>query len=139
MKRSLLVLSFICTFCIQGFAQYQKEVFVETLLKTDTTAIGQKIDYPDLKNDEVTICKVTICPGKATGWHKHNIPVFAFVQQGILTVELENGKTNTFPTNSTFAEVVDTYHNGTNLGKEDVVLIAIYMGVKGEALSIKKE
>lgn len=129
----------ILSFCIHGFAQYQKEILVETLLKTDTTAIGQKIDYPDFKDDEVTICKVTIPPGKATGWHKHNIPVFAYVMQGTLIVELENGINNIYPLNTTFAEVENIYHNGTNHGKEDVVLIAFYMGGKGEVLSIKKE
>jgi quercetin dioxygenase-like cupin family protein len=139
MKKIILGLSMAFLSCLSSFAQYPKEIIVEPLLKTDTTAMGQKIVYPSFVNDEVTICKVTIHPGKSTGWHKHLIPVFAFVQQGTLTVQLENGKTNSFPTNTTFAEVINLYHNGTNLGKEDVVLIAFYLGGKGEALSIKKE
>jgi quercetin dioxygenase-like cupin family protein len=138
MNRIVLLLSLACACCFHSFAQYQKEIKIEFLLKTDTTAIGQKINYPDFINDEVTICKVTIPPGKATGWHKHTFPVFAYVLQGTLTVKLENGTSHSFLSNTTFAEVINTWHNGTNLGKNDLVLIAFYMGGKGEALSIRK-
>lgn len=139
MKKALLSLLIVCVFCLPGCAQYQSEIIVENLLKTDTTVIGQKIVYPHFENDEVTISKVTIPQGKSTGWHKHSIPVFAYVLQGTLTVELENGSINTFLKNSTFSEVIDTYHNGTNLESQDVILIAFYLGEKGKPLSIKKE
>jgi len=138
MKKTRLVLLLACLSCLSSFAQYQEGVIIEPLLKTDTTAIGQKIAYPSFENDEVTICKVIIPPGKSTGWHKHVIPVFAYVLKGTLVVEMENGLNNTFPVNTSFAEIVDTYHNGTNPGQEDVVLIAVYLGGKGQQLSIKK-
>jgi quercetin dioxygenase-like cupin family protein len=119
-------------------AQYKQEIKVLPLMVTDTTATGQKIYYPEGGKEQVTMCKVIIPPGKSTGWHKHEIPVFAFVEKGTLSVELEGGKVNNFPENSTFAEVVGTYHNGTNKGDSDVVLIAIYLGLKNRPLSIKK-
>ena len=65
---------------------YNKGVKVETLLKTDTTAIGQKIVFPSSANDEVTIAKVILPPGTSTGWHKHARPVFAYVVSGVLKV-----------------------------------------------------
>lgn len=125
--------------CLIGKSQYNGEIKIETLLKTDTTSIGQRILYPNFKDDEVTISKVTIPPEKSTGWHRHEIPVFAYVLQGTLTVDFENHKTLQFSENSSFAEVMNTFHNGTNKGKEDVVLIAFYMGGKGEKLSVMKE
>lgn len=139
MKKALLSLLIVCIFCLPGCAQYQSEILVETLLKTDTTVIGQKIIYPQFENDEVTMSKVTIPQGKSTGWHKHSIPVFAYVLQGTLTVELENGTINTFSKNKGFSEVINTYHNGTNLEAQDVILIAFYLGEKGKPLSVKKE
>jgi quercetin dioxygenase-like cupin family protein len=139
MKKNLILSVYLILSTLLSAQAYQKDIRVETLLKTDTTVLGQQIQYPTFGINEVTICKVTIPPGKATGWHKHLIPVFAIVQQGTLTVELENGETNCFPVHSTFAEVVNTYHNGTNMGEEDVVLIAFYLSNKGDALSIKKE
>jgi len=134
MKR--LELAFLVFFiCCTANAQYNKGVVLETILKTDTTSIGQKIVYPDFTNEEVSVVKVILPPGKSTGWHKHVFPVFAYVLQGTLTVEVENRKPMQFPVNSSFSEVLNTLHNGVNNGKEDVILIAFFMGEKGKPLS----
>ena len=138
MKKHLSILSIFLLICVFVDAQYQTGVKVEKLLQTDTTVIGQKIVYPHFPNDEITICKVTIPSGQQTGWHKHEIPVFAYVLQGTLTVEVENGKTYTYIANSTISEVFDTFHNGYNIGTENVVLIAFYLGGKDVPLSVKK-
>jgi quercetin dioxygenase-like cupin family protein len=138
MRRITLVL--IITFIfLRAESQYNKGIIVEPILKTDTTAIGQKIVYPSFKDDEVTILKVTIPPGESTGWHKHPFPVFAYVLEGSLTVESENNKIILLTKNSSFPEVINTYHNGTNRGTENVVLIAFYMGEKGKPLSIRMD
>ena len=135
MKR--LELIFMVVFiCFGANAQYNKDVVLETILKTDTTSIGQKIVYPNFVNEEVTIVKVILPPGKSTGWHKHFFPVFAYVLQGTLTVEIEKMKALQFPVNSSFSEVVNTLHNGVNNGKEDVILIAFFLGEKGKPLSV---
>lgn len=139
MKKPILTLVLLIAFCINGFAQYNKAILIEPILKTDTTSIGQKIIFPASENEEVTILKVTIPPGASTGWHKHENPVFAYVLKGTLSVDVEKGKTKQFHENSCFAEVVNTYHNGSNKGKDDVILIAFYLGEKGRALSVKKE
>ncbi|NDP20842.1 MAG: cupin domain-containing protein [Paludibacter sp.] len=134
MRKIILLFILTCIFA-NAKAQYNSGVVLEPLLKTDTTSIGQKIVYPDFKNDEVSIYKVTIPHGKSTGWHKHLFPVFAYVIQGTLTVEVDNRKPLYFNTNSSFSEVINTMHNGVNNGKEDVVLIAFFMGEKGKPLS----
>ena len=79
--------------------------------------------------------KLTFPPGQSTGWHRHTIPVFAYVMKGNLTVEFENGKTLQFPENSSFSEVIGTYHSGSNRGDTDLVLLAVYLGEKGKKLS----
>ena len=134
MKR-LKFIFLVLLICFGANAQYNKGAVLEPVLKTDTTSIGQKIVYPNFANDEVSIVKVTVPPGKSTGWHKHVFPVFAYVLQGTLTVEVENRKAMQFPANSSFSEVLNTLHNGVNNGKEDVVLIAFFMGEKGKPLS----
>ena len=135
MKRIYLIIVLTCI-CLTAKSQYNKGVVLETILKTDTTSIGQKIVYPTFANDEVSIVKVTLPPGKSTGWHKHFFPVFAYVLKGTLTVEVENKKTLQFPVNSSFSEVINTLHNGVNNGNEDVVLIAFFMGEKDKPLSV---
>ena len=135
MRKILVIFVLLCSI-FSASAQYNKDVEIKIILKTDTTSIGQKILYPDFKNDEVTIAKVTIPPGKSTGWHKHVFPVFGYVIQGTLTVEIENRKPVQYPVNSSFSEVINTLHNGVNNGKEDLILIAFFMGEKGKTLSV---
>jgi len=127
---------FVFFLCIGVNAQYNQGIVLKPVLKTDTTSIGQKIVYPNFVNDEVSIVKVIIPPGKSTGWHKHVFPVFAYVLQGTLTVEVENHKTMQFQAGTSFPEVINTLHNGINNGKEDVILIAFFMGEKGKPLSV---
>jgi quercetin dioxygenase-like cupin family protein len=119
-------------------AEYNKEVQLTPVLKTDKTTIGQRFHYPNPDNDEVTVMKVTIPPGKETGWHKHNFPVFAYVEKGNLTIELDAMKPMQFPEGSSFAEVINTYHNGKNTGTGDVSLIAFFLGEKEKPLSVKR-
>jgi quercetin dioxygenase-like cupin family protein len=138
MKLSFKLLSlFLLSAGAFAIAEYNKEVQMAPVLKTDTTSIGQNLIYPNLHNDEVHIMKVTIPPGKETGWHKHAFPVFAYVLKGNLTVDI-NKKRMQFPEGSAFAEVLNTFHNGKNIGTHDVVLIAFFLGEKGTPLSVKK-
>ena len=140
MKILFLPLLFLVCFFHQGEAQqYNNDLIIEQILKSDTTSIGQKIIFPSVPNEEVTMLKITIPPGKTTGWHEHDFPVFAYVLKGKLTVEFENGKTSKFSENTSFAEVVHTIHRGINRENTDLVLLAFYLGEKGKALSVKKE
>lgn len=134
MKR-LLIIALVLFVAFSARSQYKGDIIIEQVLKSDTTSIGQKIVYPQVSNTEVTVSKIIFPPGSSTGWHKHDIPVFAYVLEGELTVELENGKSVQFKQGTSFAEVHDTWHNGKNNGIDSLVLIAIYMGEKGKALS----
>jgi len=120
-------------------SQYNTGISLEPLLKTDTTIAGQGFIYPDIQSDEITLLKITFKPGQSTGWHKHEFPVFAYVLQGELTAEQEDGTLSRFTGNTSFAEVINTWHNGTNTGTEDLILIVTYLGEKGKRLSVPKE
>jgi quercetin dioxygenase-like cupin family protein len=120
-------------------SQYNNDIIIEPLLKTDTTSLGQRFVFPDMQNFEAAILKITIPPGKSTGWHKHSFPVFGYWLKGNLTAETENGKTFIYKENSSVSEMINTYHNATNNGDEDVILVVFYLGEKGKPLSVKKE
>jgi quercetin dioxygenase-like cupin family protein len=139
MKLKILINLFLLILFFQGRAQYNNDLIVEQILKSDTTSIGQKIRYPNVQNEEVTMLKITIPSGKTTGWHEHTIPVFAYVLKGTLTVEFEGNRVVQFKENSSFAEVIHTQHRGINKESGDLVLLAIYLGEKGKPLSILKE
>jgi quercetin dioxygenase-like cupin family protein len=138
--KKILLFVFPIAFYFNANSQttYNKGLIVEQLMKTDTTAIGQKIVYPSFADNEITILKITVPPGESTGWHKHIFPVFAYILEGSLTVELENNKSIILTKNSSVSEVLNTYHNGINKGIDNVVLIAFYMGEKGQPLSVRK-
>lgn len=138
MNKYFLTLILLAFISLTARSQYSG-LIIKDLLRTDTTSIGQKITYPEFADPEVTMLKITIPPGKSTGWHKHNIPVFVYVVKGTLTVKLEDHRIVQFNEESTFAEMRETYLNGTNMEDTDLVLIAIYMGGKGQKLSIMKD
>ncbi len=135
MKRFFL-LSVLILSGLMARSQYKTGLIIEPLLKTDTTSLGQDFSYPDPVKDEVTLLKITFPPGTSTGWHRHGMPVFAYVEKGELTVELEGGRELRFIEGSSFAEVIGTSHNGVNRSKEELVLIAFYLGEQGKNLSI---
>ena len=82
--------------------------------------------------------KITLPPGTSTGWHRHQIPLFAYILQGVLTVEHENGTYKQFEAGTAVAEMLDTFHQGINNGTEPVILIALYLGGDDTLLAEKK-
>ncbi len=123
---------------IKPHAAYKSGVTSKILIKTDVTADGKKIVYPLTDRPEVTAALVEIAPGKETGWHKHLIPVYAYMLEGELKVKLEVGKDLTYKAGDVIIEVVDCFHNGINTGKTPVRLVAFYIGNAGQPNVIKK-
>ncbi len=111
-------------------------VKVTPLVKTTTTWNGKSIAYPS-GTPEVTGLIVEIAPGGETGWHRHAIPSFALVLEGDLEVTTEDGAVNRAGPGSAFAEVVDTLHNGRNLGIVPVKLVVFYAGIAGQPVAEK--
>lgn len=119
-------------------AQYANSLTIEPLLKTDTTSIGQPIAYPHVDRAEVTVLKITMPPGSKTGWHKHDIPLFAYMVQGELTVTREDHEPRVFRAGEAVAEMINVYHEGANFGENDVILIACYLGGDNKPLAIPR-
>jgi quercetin dioxygenase-like cupin family protein len=120
-------------------ADYGSGVTAEILKKTSATSNGQKITYPLTDKAEVTAMTVDLAPGAETGWHKHPVPVYAYVVSGNLSVELEDGKQFSFNSGDAIIEVVDTFHNGRNIGEVPVKLAVFYLGGEGISNVIRSE
>ena len=58
--------------------------------------------------------------------------------EGKVRLELENGTTQSFSAGESFAEVVNTWHRGTNLGEGPLRILVIYLGEVGTPLSAAK-
>lgn len=112
------------------------------LAKSTLTSAGAPIDYPDDSlpggpRAEVTIAEVRIAPGAETGWHLHDIPVYAVVVSGRLEVIREGGASSVYEPGQAIVEMVGIAHNGRVAGAEPVVLHVVYTGMAGMPLSRK--
>jgi quercetin dioxygenase-like cupin family protein len=116
---------------------YGADVRLRLLMKTDTTSLGARIVYPATDSAEVTAFEATIPPGGETGWHRHPYPGYAYVLEGELTLEVEGGRQLVLKAGEPYAELVGVRHNGRNLGKVPVKLVAFFTGVKGRPLTEK--
>lgn len=111
-------------------------VKVTPLLKTTASWNGQPLTYP-AGQAEVTGLLVEIAPGGETGWHEHPIPSFGLLLQGELEVTLKDGQVQRLRVGEALAEVVDTLHNGRNVGQETVKIMVSYAGAVGQPLTRK--
>jgi quercetin dioxygenase-like cupin family protein len=107
------------------------------LIKSANTWDGTAIVYPSGKA-EITGLLIEIAPGAETGWHYHPIPSFEMVLAGELEVTLKNGVTKRIKAGEAFFEVVNTPHNGRNVGDTPVKIIAFYAGTVGSTPTVKQ-
>jgi quercetin dioxygenase-like cupin family protein len=139
MKISKLPIVFLLTmFQSQAFSLEQSaSVKVNTVLKAEASWDGKSIQYP-AGEAEVTGMVIEIAPGGETGWHLHTVPSFAMVLEGELEVKLKDGALKRLRPGEALAEVVNTLHNGRNVGSTPVKLVVFYVGTKGAQLTVKE-
>lgn len=112
------------------------QALLTPLLQSGTDILGNPIAYPE-GDPNVTAAIVTLPPGVSTGWHTHEVPLYAFIIEGELTVDYgEKGK-KTYTVGDSLLEAMNWPHNGTNTGTVDCKLIAVYMGASDKANTIK--
>ncbi|HEY9667557.1 MAG TPA: cupin domain-containing protein [Coleofasciculaceae cyanobacterium] len=134
---TLIILCSVSSWAREGSSEFKQGVKVTQLLKSMTTTIGQPIEFSKIKKPEVTAVKVEIPPGKETGWHKHPYPVYAYVLRGTLTLEIEGNKQLKFEPGSALFEVINTLHNGKNLGKEPVTILVFFTAEAGQPYTVR--
>lgn len=112
-------------------------VKVSTVLKAENSWDDKPIVYPEGR-PEITGMLIEIAPGGETGWHLHPVPSFAIVLEGELEVQLKNGAVKRLKSGEALSEVVNTLHNGRNVGSGRVKLVVFYAGAVGQELSAKE-
>jgi len=133
MKKNLLlaiVLYFVLTPVVASAIDSTADVKVTPLIQTSESWNGAPIVYPQGKA-QVTGLLVEIAPGGETGWHSHAVPSFAFVLDGVLEITLSDGRTKRLQAGEALAEVVNTLHNGRNVGDRPVKIVVFYAGIEG--------
>jgi len=128
MKPLLLALSLLLAIQPALYSEsYNSEVQVQENLSSTTTWDGASIRYPP-GTAKVAGAIVTLAPGAETGWHTHPVPCLALILEGELLVELKDGRTKKLKAGDTLAEVINTPHNGKNIGKTNLKIAVFYAG-----------
>lgn len=120
-------------------ADEYRNVSVRKVLTSTAVSDGSRIRYLRADDPEVSVLVVDVPPGGSTGWHSHPVPVYAYMLEGVLAVEMENGKTFEFRKGDAIIEVVNTVHNGYNPGREKASLVVFYTGAVGVPNVVKEQ
>ena len=94
---------------------------------------------PGMEGKEMIVKHLAIPPEFVGGKHLHPGPVFVYVLEGVLTVELD-GETKTFSAGELYPEDIDSAMIGKNLsGTDDLELLVFQVGDIGKPMMIKVE
>lgn len=91
------------------------------------TIIGQDFKYPSgapLVKGRI----VEIKPGQDIEWHKHAIPVYAYVISGELKVNYGSKGQKVIPAGESYIEAMNWCHQGMANGKKPAKLLVVYLG-----------
>ena len=100
------------------------------VLETTTTFTGQPIRFPQGDN-QFTAVVAEVAAGGQVGRHMHPVPLFVYMLEGTLSIEMEGHGTHVFSAGQGFAEVTNTWHNGRNLTDKPVRFLIVFSGQKG--------
>ena len=100
------------------------------ILDTATTFTGQPIRFPQGQNKLVAVL-AEVAPGGQVGRHLHPNPLFVYILEGTLTIEMEGHGTYAFRAGESLAEVVNMWHNGRNLGDTPVKFLIVFAAQEG--------
>ncbi|WP_332687502.1 cupin domain-containing protein [Devosia sp.] len=113
--------------------QYQN--LLTPLLQGGVDVLGNPLRYPEGEVN-ITSAIVTIPPGGTTGLHRHEVPLFAHILEGELTVDYGEGRIKIYRAGDSVFEAMDVPHSGTNTGSIPMKLLAVYMGGGGKANTV---
>ncbi|MDA0239247.1 MAG: cupin domain-containing protein [Proteobacteria bacterium] len=113
-------------------------ISAKTLLTAGKNIVGETIAYPTGKA-KISSLVITIAPGTETGWHKHGVPLYAYILSGEVTVDYGDKGKRTYKAGEAFMEAMDNWHNGVSTGSEPVRILTVYMGADGASNVIHKK
>ena len=90
---------------------------IQALLKTEKPIFGICLGHQLLSQE--------------TGWHRHDVPLYARVLGGELEVDYGGGTVKRYRAGDTFLEAMDRYHNGRVVGGGTVQILVVFMGAEG--------
>jgi quercetin dioxygenase-like cupin family protein len=130
----LLIAACAALFCTASAANASEKLGypAHELLTTTTDVLDQPIQYP-AGQAKITSAIITIQPGAEGQLHVHEVPMYAYVLQGTITVDYGARGTKVFTEGDAIMEAQHLPHKGMNKGTGPVALLVVYMGAEGMA------
>nr|WP_292773880.1 cupin domain-containing protein [Mesorhizobium sp.] len=123
----------------QALDSSTQPVVVTPIRSTSVTSTGQPIALPQ-GDVEVAASTFEIAPGATLPVHKHPFPRYAYVVAGTLKVtNVDTGQSDTFKAGDFIVEMVDQWHQGSNIGTDPVKLVVIDQVEKGAQATVLKQ
>jgi quercetin dioxygenase-like cupin family protein len=97
-----------------------------------TILMKQDMSIPDR---EAVMALVELPPGATEGRHTHPAEVYAFVQEGTISLENEGSPTVTLKAGDVFHIAPGKVHQATNNGSVTARLSAVFVAEKGKPLT----
>jgi quercetin dioxygenase-like cupin family protein len=116
----------------------QKDLTWVDLLRTRTTWDGAPIHFPATAKPEVQAKILELAPGASNPWHKHPVNAYVYILQGDFRVELEDGTIRDFHAGDAYAQVVETWHRGTNRGRTPMRAVIFFLGEADAPLTLTR-
>jgi quercetin dioxygenase-like cupin family protein len=99
----------------------------QNLLQSGVDVLGEPLVYPS-GTPRITSDIITLAPGEAGKPHIHQIPMFAYVLSGIISVDYGDHGVRTYQQGEALMEAQNVVHFGFNPGSEPVSLLVVYIG-----------
>ena len=109
-----------------------------TFAKTGKSWNGSLLPSVATKNTEVKVLRITIKAGEKLPMHKHPVINVGYLTKGQLTDTTEKGEVHEMKAGDEIVEVVNQWHYGKNNGSTDAEIVVVYIGEKGQPVTIKK-
>ena len=125
----LLSIGTLSAILVVYFAVAIEDISSQTILDTNTTVIGQDIQYPS-GSSQITSKIISIPVGAETGPHIHEYPMFAYIMEGEITVDYGQKGLKTFVKGESIVEAINYTHNGKNNGDRPTEILVVLIGEK---------
>ncbi|MDG1064891.1 MAG: cupin domain-containing protein [Luminiphilus sp.] len=112
-----------------------ESITTEVLIKSDASWNGRPLPPYSLGDPEISVVRVTIPSGSALPMHIHPFATAGVLLQGRLEVRTPQGETLEVNPGDGVIELVNQPHGGASIGTEDAVILVVYAGIKGQAVT----
>ena len=80
-------------------------------IKGGQSVLGQSYQFPE-GVPALYAYNIVIKPGQKTNWHKHTVPLYAYILSGSLTVDYGSKGSRVFEKGMSYIEAIDFRHRG---------------------------